>query len=139
MKNKLVIGFSSLVLCFGCSSSDKNISVVESTTSVANLTAGSTTTSISSATQPNSRVVDISIIVGEDDGANFNVALGASVRITIVNEEDDDEFHIHGLDMGGDLTPGGEEAIFEFTADKLGSFEIESHMSGDLIATVTVK
>jgi hypothetical protein len=139
VKNKLAVVFSSLVLCFGCSSSNKNISVVETTTSVANLTTGSTTTSVSSATQPNSRVVDISVSVGEDDGAKFNVALGASVRITIVNEEEDDEFHLHGYDLGGDEISAGEETVFEFTADISGNFELESHISGDLIATIIVK
>jgi len=41
--------------------------------------------------------------------------------------------------LGGDVTPAGQEAVIEFTADKLGSFELESHVTGEWILTLVVE
>jgi len=86
-------------------------------------------------------VVEIDVIIGQTSGSAipFQVTQGRTVRITILNPDADDEFHLHGYDLGGDVTPAGQEAVIEFTADKLGSFELESHVTGEWILTLVVE
>lgn len=85
-------------------------------------------------------VVRISVTVGVDSGPDRieEISLGQSVELTIVNPEEDDEFHLHGYDLGGDETPAGEEKIFAFTANDVGDFEVESHVTGDPLVVIRV-
>ena len=62
-----------------------------------------------------------------------SVALGSPVVIQVFSETEQ-EFHLHGYDielMGDDVT-------FDFIADKLGDFELESHESGEILLTLSV-
>lgn len=86
-------------------------------------------------------IVEIDVVIGQTSGSAipFQATLGQTVRITLLNPDADDEFHLHGYDLGGDVTPAGQEEVFEFTADKLGTFELESHVTGDWILTLVVE
>ena len=86
-------------------------------------------------------VVEISVIIGQTSGSAvaFQATLGSTVRLKILNPEADDEFHLHGYDLDGGVTPAGQEAIIEFTADKLGTFDLESHVTGEWILTLVVE
>ena len=86
-------------------------------------------------------VVEISVIIGQTSGSAvaYQATLGSTVQIKILNPDADDEFHLHGYDLESGVTPAGQEAIIEFTADKLGSFDLESHIANDWILTLVVE
>ena len=42
-------------------------------------------------------------------------------------------------DLGGSEVPAGEEAIFEFVADETGTFEVESHVTGEVLMVLVVE
>lgn len=82
----------------------------------------------------------IIVTAGVDSGPDRveEVSVGESVELTIVNPDDDDEFHVHGFDLGGEETPAGEEKVFAFTATEAGDFEVESHVSGEVLVVIRV-
>lgn len=86
-------------------------------------------------------VVEFAITVGKDSGreSTLTVQAGTEVRLILVNPNEDDEFHLHGYDLGGAMTPAGEEAIIQFTASEVGEFEVESHMTGDVLMVLIVE
>jgi hypothetical protein len=83
----------------------------------------------------------LSVTVGIDSNPERieRVPLGATVTITVTNPGDDDEFHLHGFDLGdGQVIPAGQPASFTFVADQVGSFELESHETGDVLMILEV-
>ena len=96
------------------------------------------TSDVTSATD---EVVEISVIIGQTSGSAvaYQATLGSTVRLKILNPDSDDEFHLHGYDLESGVTPAGQEAIIEFTADKLGTFDLESHVTGEWILTLVVE
>ena len=96
------------------------------------------TSDVTSATD---EVVEISVIIGQTSGSAvaYQATLGSTVRLKILNPDADDEFHLHGYDLESGVTPAGQEAIVEFTADKLGTFDLESHVTGEWILTLVVE
>lgn len=86
------------------------------------------------------RTVDV--IVGSDDGPERveMVPLGSPVRLSMTNPDADDEFHLHGYDLGGDVTvPAGQTLTLDFVADRAGLFEVESHVTHDVIVVLLVE
>lgn len=61
---------------------------------------------------------------------------GQSVMVTVTSDEAD-ELHIHGYDKEVELQPGKPGSV-TFTADTKGTFEIETHESGKLVAKLIV-
>ena len=125
---KLLIGISATVaLLAGCSSSSSpDATVALETTDTAAITTA---------------VVEINLIVGENTGAAMaqTVPLGSSVRITVVNPNGSDEIHVHGYDIStGEMTQG-QEAVIEFVASNAGTFDIESHVSEEVVFVLTVE
>jgi hypothetical protein len=86
-------------------------------------------------------VAEFVVTVGENSGSDqvFTVAAGSEVRLIFVNPAEDDEFHLHGYDLGGAMTPEGEEAIMRFVASEVGQFEVESHMTGEVLMVLVVE
>ena len=84
---------------------------------------------------------EVSVIVGTDSSPDRieEVALGANVQVTLSNPQADDEFHLHGYDLSPGETKMGEASIISFTADKAGDFEIESHITEDVLVIIRVK
>lgn len=73
---------------------------------------------------------EIIVHVGVDDAATTgsrveNVALGSDVVLRLTSDTDE-TYHVHGYDLEQKVA-AGVEAQFEFTADKAGDFEVESH------------
>lgn len=114
--------------------------VTETTTATSITTPPTTVDSTTPTTIADDGVVRISVTVGVDSGPDRveEVSVGASVELTIVNPDDDDEFHVHGFDLGGEETPAGEEKVFAFTATEAGDFEVESHVSGEVLVVIRV-
>ena len=86
-------------------------------------------------------VNEFKVVVGENSGPDqtLTVAKGSTVRLIVVNPNEDDEIHLHGYDLGGGELPAGEEAIFEFVADETGTFEVESHVTGEVLMVLVVE
>ena len=125
---KLLIGMSATIaLLAGCSSSSStDTTVALETTDTAAVTTA---------------VVEISLIVGENTGADMmqTVPLGSSVRITVVNPNGVDEIHVHGYDISTGELAQGQEAVIEFVASNAGTFDIESHVSEEVVLVLTVE
>ena len=125
---KLLIGMSATIaLLAGCSSSSStDTTVALETTDTAAVTTA---------------VVEINLIVGENTGADMmqTVPLGSSVRITVVNPNGSDEIHVHGYDISTGEMAQGQEAVIEFVASNAGTFDIESHVSEEVVFVLTVE
>ncbi|MFG1625520.1 hypothetical protein [Kribbella sp. NPDC049227] len=63
-------------------------------------------------------------------GAVVKAKAGQKVRI-VATSDVAESLHVHGYDKTLDLKPG-KSASLEFVADTKGSFEVETHESGDL-------
>jgi hypothetical protein len=85
--------------------------------------------------------VEISVTVGTDSATDRveEVPLGSQVNITLTNPNADDEFHLHGYDLTPGKTPKGEAAVISFTADKAGLFDLESHVTEEVLVVISVK
>ena len=83
----------------------------------------------------------IEVVVGENSGPDRveEVPLGAEVTLQFTNPDADDEYHVHGYDLGGGVTKKGEMKTFTFIADKAGDYEIESHISETVLAVIRVQ
>jgi hypothetical protein len=125
---KLLIGMSATIaLLAGCSSSSStDTTVALETTDTAAVTTA---------------VVEINLIVGENTGADMmqTVPVGSSVRITVVNPNGADEIHVHGYDISTGEMAQGQEAVIEFVASNAGTFDIESHVSEEVVLVLTVE
>jgi hypothetical protein len=125
---KLLIGMSATIaLLAGCSSSSStDTTVALETTDTAAITTA---------------VVEINLIIGENTGADMmqTVPLGSSVRITVVNPNGADEIHVHGYDISTGEMAQGQEAVIEFVASNAGTFDIESHVSEEVVLVLTVE
>lgn len=73
------------------------------------------------------------VVGGQPTGGvrSYLVEMGQTVEITITSDVAD-EAHLHGYDLDADLEPGV-PAVFTFTADMVGSFEMELHDAGTLL------
>jgi hypothetical protein len=82
--------------------------------------------------------INITIANGKvnPSGSAVKVKAGQSVLITAVSDAEE-ELHIHGYDKELELA-AGKPASVKFTADMKGTFEIETHKSGKLVAKLVV-
>ena len=106
----------------------------------ANLSADTTVV----AADPSAKVAgstEISVTVGTDSAVDRveEVPLGSQVNITLTNPNADDEFHLHEYDLSTGDTPKGESAVISFTADKAGLFDLESHVTDEVLVIISVK
>jgi hypothetical protein len=83
----------------------------------------------------------ISATVGVDTGPERveHVPLGSTVVLMVTNPDSEDEFHLHGYDLGdGDVMAAGQTETFNFVADQAGEFELESHDTEDVLLVLSV-
>ncbi|MFZ9896702.1 MAG: hypothetical protein ACO3ES_03015 [Ilumatobacteraceae bacterium] len=127
---KSIIATCLLLGSVGCSSSDTSSEAGEDAAIVEDETL------LSATDEP----VEISVIIGQTSGSAvaYQATLGSKVQIKILNPDADDEFHLHGYDLTATAV-AGQETMIEFTADQLGSFDLESHKTGDWILTLVVE
>jgi len=85
--------------------------------------------------------IEISVTVGTDSATDRveEVPLGSQVNITLTNPNADDEFHLHEYDLSTGETPKGEAAVISFTADKAGLFDLESHVTDEVLVIISIK
>ena len=120
-----------LAACSSDSTSTDTVAAVETTVN----TFSDTSTTISDGR------ITIEVVVGENSGPDRveEVPLGTEVTLQFTNPDADDEYHVHGYDLGGGVTKKGEMKTFTFTADKAGDYEIESHISEKVLAVIRVQ
>jgi ABC-type Fe3+-hydroxamate transport system substrate-binding protein len=128
---RVVTPFALVVSLGACSSND----------SAADTTMPSAATPTNPTDSKIAAPTEVSVIVGTDSSPDRieEVALGANVQVTLSNPNADDEFHLHGYDLSPGETKMGEASIISFTADKAGDFEIESHVTEDVLVIIRVK
>jgi hypothetical protein len=127
---KSIIATCLLLGSVGCSSSDTTSEAGEDAAIVEDETL------VSATDEP----TEISVIIGQTSGSAvaYQATLGSKVQIKILNPDADDEFHLHGYELTA-IATAGQETMIEFTADQLGSFDLESHNTGDWILTLVVE
>ncbi|MGW7683586.1 cupredoxin domain-containing protein [Kribbella sp. NPDC054772] len=82
--------------------------------------------------------IDVTVANGKvnPSGATIKVKAGQTVLVKATSDADE-ELHIHGYDKELELTPG-KPASVTFTANMKGTFEVETHKSGKLVAKLVV-
>ena len=85
--------------------------------------------------------IEISVTIGTDSATDRveEVPLGSQVNITLTNPNAADEFHLHEYDLSTGETPKGEAAVISFTADKAGLFDLESHVTDEVLVIISIK
>jgi len=127
--------FMAVVFVASCSSTSSSLTTDPVDTSVIKVVATDSTV------DPADGLVEISVTVGIDSGPDriAQIPFGASVRVTLINPDAVDEYHLHGYDIAsGPDVPAGENAVIEFEATKSGSFEIESHASRQVLIVLEI-
>jgi hypothetical protein len=137
------IAASTLVACGSADDSSDTVAstaVDETSSTISDQTAPDQTRPDSTTTTAEDPVARVSVTVGvdSDPGRIEDVELGQQVELTLTNPDADDEFHLHGYDLGGDVTKKGESKTFSFTATEIGEFELESHVTGEVLVVVKV-
>lgn len=128
---KSVLACTLAILVASCGSSNDE-SVPETTATSSSV---ATTTTVA-AIEP----LQIDVTVGEDSSPDRIelVEVGASVRITLTNPAAEDEYHLHGYDIVTSKMAPGMPATISFTADEPGTFELESHVTSDVLVVLEI-
>ena len=84
--------------------------------------------------------LEVSVVDGKPDGGvqHLTVDQGAQVVVHVTSDGVEDEVHVHGYDLMGDVAPGA-PANITFTADIVGRFEIELENAGTPIGELEVR
>ena len=125
---RIIAGCCAVVFLIGCGSSSSEVEPESST-------------SESTAAVSNTEIVEISLTIGENSGPNEQqqIALGSTVRLSVVNPNASDEIHVHGYDISTGDMAAGETSVIEFVADEAGTFDIESHISEEVVLLLIVE
>lgn len=102
------------------------------TTAVSTTTTNSTTTT-TEAVGP--VICDVIIGVPADDCI---AKVGDEVTITVTNPNAADEMHLHGYDLSSGEMAINTPASISFTADQAGDFELESHVTDEVVMVLRV-
>jgi hypothetical protein len=84
-------------------------------------------------------IAEITVLVGLDSGPDRveQVRLGQEVVITLQSDQDE-EYHLHDYDLT-QKAAAGVEATLSFVADKPGRFELESHVTDEVLLVLEVQ
>ncbi len=83
--------------------------------------------------------VQIDVVVGLDSGENRveRVKAGEAITLNITNRSAADEFHVHGIDLE-QAADAGQMVTLNFTIDEPGTYEVESHVTEDVLVIIEV-
>jgi hypothetical protein len=133
---KLMLVLTPLVGLAACSSDSATTDTVVATVAV------DSTESMSGdpSTTVNEGRVTVDVTVGENSSPDRveEIPLGSEVTLNFTNPQADDEYHVHGYDLGEGITKKGETKTFSLTADKAGDYEVESHVSEAVLVILRV-
>ncbi len=144
------------LLLLGACGDDSSSSTTDSPTTIATTTAPTVTTAASTpdtaaagagstvaqVTTPETAVdgpVQIDVVVGVDSGEDrvVKVKVSADITLNITNPDAADEFHVHGVELEQSVD-AGVMATFNFTLDEAGTYEVESHVTDDVLLIIEV-
>jgi hypothetical protein len=125
MKKVLGACVALTMIVSGCASSDS---------------ASNTTTTLAPTTTVAVEPLEIDVVVGENSGNERIevVALGDDVRITLVKPTQEEEYHLHGYDIVSKKMAPGAPATLSFTANVAGTFELESHVTNEVLVVLEI-
>ncbi len=125
---KTIAAVCSVVLLVGCGSTSES----SDTTTAADTTAVSA--------PADETPFEMTLTVGQNTGSYvvIDVEQDTQVVLTFVNPDSHDEIHLHGYDLTTGTIEKGDEGVITFRATRDGDFEIESHETGELLATLRV-
>ena len=133
---QLMLVLTPLVGLAACSSDSASTDTVVATIAVDSTESmsGDPTTTVSDGR------ITIDITVGENSSPDRveEIPLGSEVTLNFTNPQADDEYHVHGYDLGEGITKKGETKTFSLTADKAGEYEVESHVSEAVLVILRV-
>ncbi len=91
----------------------------------------------SSSDVPLSGPVQIDVVVGRDsDPERIElVTVGSDITLNITNPDAADEFHVHGIDLE-QAAEAGQMVTLNFTIDAPGTYEVESHITEDVLVVI---
>lgn len=81
--------------------------------------------------------VQIDVVVGVDSSPDriVKVTVGADITLNITNPNADEEYHVHGIDIEQEAA-AGEMATINFTITEAGTYEVESHITEDVLVVI---
>lgn len=136
-----------LVACGNDDETSTDSTVAETTVPAADTTAPATTVPASDTTAVQETTVEtavdgpvqIDVVVGLDSAPDRVelVKAGSEVQLNITNPDAADEFHIHGIELEKEVE-AGVTATFNFVADTPGTYEVESHVTEDVLVIIEV-
>lgn len=136
-----------LVACGNDDETSTDSTVAEATVPAADSSAAETTVPASDSTAPQETTVEtavdgpvqIDVMVGIDSAEDRIelVKVGSEVQLNITNPDAADEFHIHGIELEKEVE-AGVTATFNFVADAPGTYEVESHVTEDVLVIIEV-
>lgn len=133
---QLMLVLTPLVGLAACSNDSASTDTVVATIAVdsTETTSGDPTTTVSDGR------ITIDVTVGENSSPDRveEIPLGSEVTLNFTNPQADDEYHVHGYDLGEGITKKGETKTFSLTADKAGEYEVESHISETVLVILRV-
>ncbi len=111
---------------------DSSVAAAPGTTTVGTTGATATTTNT-----PLSGPVQIDVVVGVDSDPDRieRVTVGSEITLNITNPTAADEFHVHGVDIE-QAVEKGQMATMNFTIDAPGTYEVESHLTEDVLVVI---
>jgi hypothetical protein len=136
------LGMLVLAGCGGSNDSGSSPSTTPSSAPATTTPSGPDTGGPSNTADPSGDQADVTINITvangkvTPNGQTIRAKAGQTVLVTAVSDAAD-EVHIHGYDKQLPLTPG-KPASVKFTANLKGTFEIETHESGKLVAKLVV-
>ena len=109
------------------------------TTTQAATTAAATTEAPPATTAPTApTTIAIAVAGGQPTGGIQRVTLSKGEKVVLVVTSDvADEIHLHGYDLSADVAAGGSAEI-PFTADTVGTFEVELEERGVQLAELQI-
>jgi hypothetical protein len=111
---------------------------VQSTTAIGDTTVAGVDTTTEPSLQQGP--VQIDVVIGTDSGPDRVelVAAGSEITLNITNPNADDEYHVHVIDLEQKAAKG-EMATMNFTLDQPGTYEVESHVTDDVLLVIEVR
>lgn len=88
--------------------------------------------------------VSINVTVGTDEYDTLvgerivKVALGSAITITLIDVNEDQDYHLHIYDVGAKAKKG-EPGVISLVVDQAGQFDVESHTTGKTLLVLVVE
>lgn len=139
----VLAGCLALTACSSDSKTTSTTAVVATSVAVDEPAVSTSAPAVPASTNPDGSVT-ISVTVGTDDFETLqgtrvvSVPKGAAVTVTLTDPSTDAEYHLHGYDVEVGATKG-QAASLSFTADQTGQFELESHLTEQILLVILVE